>query len=135
MPVDDFMKQFWKLRSRGPSPKLSDSEVLTMETVGEFLSFGSDKAICDYFRTHWHACFPNLGCRTTFTRQASNLSYIKQKLWEHSARQTICIYLTVFRFRPVISRVFVEKIRSADREISDIAQPKTKKNSDSKDIY
>jgi hypothetical protein len=28
MPIDDFMKQFGKLRSRGSSPKLSYSEVL-----------------------------------------------------------------------------------------------------------
>jgi hypothetical protein len=68
--IDDFMKGIRKLRSRGPCPKLSDSEVLTMETVGEFLGFGSDKEIYDYFRTHWFSWFPNLGCRTTFSRQA-----------------------------------------------------------------
>jgi hypothetical protein len=43
--IDDFMKQIGKLRSHGPSPKLSDSKVLTMEIIGEFLGFGSDKAI------------------------------------------------------------------------------------------
>jgi hypothetical protein len=43
--IDDFMKQIGKLRSRSPSPKLSDSEVLTMEIVEEFLGFDSDKAI------------------------------------------------------------------------------------------
>jgi IS5 family transposase len=58
-----------------------------MEIVGEFNGFGSDKAIYDYFRTHWSAWFPNLGSRTTFTRQASNLSSIKQKLWEYVRKQ------------------------------------------------
>jgi hypothetical protein len=72
--IDDFMKGLGKLRDRGPSPKLSDSEVLTMETVGEFLGFGSDKAIYDYFKIHWSEWFPNLGCRTTFTRQSSKTS-------------------------------------------------------------
>jgi hypothetical protein len=85
--IDDFMKELWKLRSRGPFPKLSDSEVLTMETVGEFLGFGSDKAIYDYFKIHWAAWFPNLGSRTTFTRQASNLSSVKQKLLEYIRKQ------------------------------------------------
>jgi hypothetical protein len=85
--IDDFMKQIGKLRSWGPSPKLSDSEVLTMEIVGEFLRFGSDKAIYDYFRTHWQSWFPNLGSCTTFVRQVSNFSTIKQKLWEHMRKQ------------------------------------------------
>jgi hypothetical protein len=51
------------------------------------LGFGSDKAIYDYFKTHWSEWFPNLGCRTTFTRQASNLSSTKQKLWEYMQKQ------------------------------------------------
>lgn len=35
--VDDWLEGR-KLRQRGPAPKLSDSEVLTMEIVGEYLS-------------------------------------------------------------------------------------------------
>jgi hypothetical protein len=34
--VDDFMKDK-RLRQRGPEPTVSDSEVITMEIVGEFL--------------------------------------------------------------------------------------------------
>jgi hypothetical protein len=77
MSVDDFMKVVGKLRGRGPSPKLSDSEVLTMGIVVEFLGFGSDKAIYDYFRTHWLVLFPNLVYRTTFVRRFpdSDLQY------------------------------------------------------------
>ena len=41
-----------KLRSRGFQPELSDSEVITMEIVGEFLSYDTDKAIWTYFKTH-----------------------------------------------------------------------------------
>ena len=43
--VDDELKKVLKgknLRQRGPRPRLSDSEVLTMEIVGDF--FGKD---CD----------------------------------------------------------------------------------------
>ena len=79
--VDDFLEKAGKFRKRGPSPKLTGSEILTMEFVGEFLGFGSDKAIFDYFKNHWQPWFPKLGCRTTFTRQASNLCSIKEKLW------------------------------------------------------
>ena len=34
-----------KLRSRGFKPKLSDSEIITMEVVGEFLEIDTDKKI------------------------------------------------------------------------------------------
>ncbi len=44
--VDDLLEEILKehkLRQRGFSMKLSDSEVITMETVGEFLGFDQDK--------------------------------------------------------------------------------------------
>ena len=75
--VDDFLKTVPTLRKRGPSPQLSDCEVITMEIVGEFLGRGSDKEIYDYFRTHWLPWFPKMGCRTAFTRQLANLWGIK----------------------------------------------------------
>ena len=69
-----------KLRSRGPQPKLSDSEVITMEIVGESLGFDCDKSIHRYFRDHWQYLFPRLGDRTTFLRQAASLWKIKQEI-------------------------------------------------------
>lgn len=48
--VDDFLQTQPALRKRGPSPELSDAEVITMEIVGEFLGRGSDKEIYDYSR-------------------------------------------------------------------------------------
>ena len=39
-----------KVRTRGPAPVLADSEVLTMEVVGEFLGMDHDVAIYHYFR-------------------------------------------------------------------------------------
>jgi len=65
--VDDWLKG---KRLRGPQPKLSDSEVLTMEIVGEFLGLDTDKAIYQYFRRHWSDWFPALRMihRTTFAR-------------------------------------------------------------------
>ncbi len=37
--VDDFMKGK-RIRTRGPQPLLSDSEVITMEIIGSFLGIG-----------------------------------------------------------------------------------------------
>jgi hypothetical protein len=78
--VDDFLKTLPTLRKRGPSPQLTDAEVITMEIVGEFLGYGSDKEIYDYFRIHWMIWFPKIGCRTAFTRQLANLWNIKLHL-------------------------------------------------------
>lgn len=79
MPVEDFIITVFcwvskifeqefkdaKLRSRGFKPKLCDAEVITMEVVGEFLEIDTDKKIWLYFKNHWQAWFPALGCRTT----------------------------------------------------------------------
>ena len=88
-----------RIRRRGPAPKLSDSEVLTIEVVGEFLGLDTDRALHRYFRRHYGEWFPAL-CevhRTTFLRQAANLWAIKESLWRH--------LLDEIRFDPAISLV------------------------------
>ncbi len=79
--VDDRI-QGLRLRSRGPTPKLSDAEVLTIEIVGEFLGLDTDKGIHLFFRRHYADWFPALGevHRTTFARQAANLWRVKERL-------------------------------------------------------
>lgn len=81
--IDDWIHDIPR-RQRGPQPKLSDSEVLTMEIVGEFLGYDNDKSIVSYFATHWNDMFPDIASvhRTTFARQASNLWQVKHQLWQ-----------------------------------------------------
>ena len=81
--VDDRIKGR-RIRQRGPDPKLSDSEVLTIEIVGEFLGLDTDRALYRYFRRHYREWFPALGevHRTTFSRQAANLWKVKESLWQ-----------------------------------------------------
>jgi Transposase DDE domain len=82
--VDDNLKGRGRPRERGPQPKLCDSEVLTMEIVGEFLGIDTDKGIYLYFRRHYGDWFPAL-CeihRSTFARQAANLWKVKEGLWQ-----------------------------------------------------
>jgi hypothetical protein len=71
-----------RLRQRGPNPALADSEVLTIECVGEFFGIDTDKGLSEYFRRSWGDWFPALSRvhRTTFTRQAANLWAIKAQL-------------------------------------------------------
>lgn len=78
-----------RLRRRGPAPILADSEVLTMEVVGEFLGYDQDQAIFQYFRRYYRHFFPALGHihRTTFVRQAANLWALKDRLWQQLVAQ------------------------------------------------
>ena len=58
--IDDTMNDILhhrRLRQRGPKPSLSDSEVLTDEVVGEYLSLHQYKAIFDYFNATTHTSF------------------------------------------------------------------------------
>ena len=72
-----------RVRRRGPTPTLADSEVITMVTVGEFLSLDQDVAIYQYFRHHHPDFFPALSRvhRTTFARQAANLWAVTERVW------------------------------------------------------
>ena len=82
--VDDEMKAELKAqplpRRAGPKPRLSCSEVITMELVGEYLGYDTDKGIWEYFRRHYLSFFPSLASRSSFVRQAANLWAYKQRL-------------------------------------------------------
>ena len=91
--VDDLVRDLCRecrLRQRGPAPVLADSEVLTVEIVGEFLGLDTDRGLHAYFRRHFGHLFPGLRevHRTTFLRQAANLRAIKLALWRHLAAAT-----------------------------------------------
>jgi hypothetical protein len=71
-------------------PLLCDSEVLTIEVVGEYLGLDPDAAIFNYFRRHFRHFFPALASvhRTTFVRQAANLWRVKEVVWQRLIEQT-----------------------------------------------
>jgi hypothetical protein len=83
--IDDQMKDLGltRLRSRGPRrTRLADSEVITIELVGELRGIADDKALHAFFRRYHAAEFPALGRvhRTTFARQAANLCWAKRRV-------------------------------------------------------
>jgi hypothetical protein len=83
--IDDFVKKHFPartLRARGPLPHLCDSEVLTMELVGEMLRLETDSAIFRFFKRHYSHFFPHLSDRTLFLRQAANLWLLKKRIFE-----------------------------------------------------
>lgn len=90
--VDDALRRATpaRLRQRGPRPLLADSEVLTIEVVGEHLGLDRDSELFAYFRRHYGHFFPRLRevHRTTFARQAANLWKVKEALWQHLLPET-----------------------------------------------
>lgn len=92
--VDDTLRRVvpGRLRRRGPRPVLDDSEVLTVEVVGEYLGLDRDAELFAYFRRHYGHFFPALRAvhRTTFARQAANLWKVKEALWQRLLPETGC---------------------------------------------
>lgn len=89
--VDVELKKIIKkdpLRRRGMTPKLSDSEVITMDIVGEFLGKDTDTGIWRYFKEHWLEWFPGLGSRVNYAKQSANLWRIKQEIQAAFAEQS-----------------------------------------------
>lgn len=89
--IDDWLKTQPKVRQRGPNPTLSDSELLTIEVVGNWLGHATDKGLFLYFQRHYQDWFPALGHihRTTFVRQSANLWWVKTQLWRQLLRWTV----------------------------------------------
>jgi hypothetical protein len=89
--VDDQLQalNLGPLRQRGPTPKLADSEVITIELVGAFWKLGTDRDLFRHFRRYHTAEFPALAQvdRTTFTRQAANLWHVKQLIQQRLAQR------------------------------------------------
>ena len=88
--IDDFLKGK-QIRQRGVTPRLWDSEVLTMEVVGEFLGIDTDSGQYAYFRAHFGTFFPALlkVHRTTYVRQAANLWRIKEQLLSYVSNRVV----------------------------------------------
>jgi hypothetical protein len=89
---DDALRRAAPRRRRGPRPTMADSEVLTIEVVGEHLGMSRDAEVFSYFRHHYAHFFPTLSRvhRTTFVRQAANLWKVKEALWQRLLPDTGC---------------------------------------------
>jgi hypothetical protein len=76
-----------RLRRRGPAPALADSEVITIELVGELWKLDTDKDLFRFFRLYHRREFPALARlnRTTFARQAANLWAVKRLIQQRLA--------------------------------------------------
>lgn len=100
MPIDEFIIRIYlmvdeyyqkivtsKLRQGGFAPKLSDSEIITMEIVGEFLQMDTDVQIHQYFHEHWLTWFPTLCSSANFAKQCVNLLQVKTLIQQQVIKQ------------------------------------------------
>ena len=81
--IDELLKKQLennKLRKRGFNPALTDSEMITMEVISEFIGVDTDKGAWEYFCNHWLEWFPAIGSRSNFAKHAANLWVIKQNM-------------------------------------------------------
>jgi hypothetical protein len=77
--IEDAVRQILgetRLRSRGPTPALTDVEALTIEIFGETLGLNSDASIWRYACAHLRDWFPGLGTEWNFVRRCANLCWL-----------------------------------------------------------
>ena len=75
--IEDAVRQILgeaRLRSRGPTPALTDVEALTIEIFGETLGLNSDASIWRYACDHLRDWFPGLGTEWNFVRRCANVA-------------------------------------------------------------
>jgi hypothetical protein len=89
--IDDWFNG-WRVRQRGLTPLLHDSETLSIEVAGAFFGIDTDEGINGYFRRYYPDLFPRLvGVdRTMFARQAANLWNVNNSRSTCSARSPRC---------------------------------------------
>ena len=58
---------------RGPKPRLSDSEVLTLAVLAQWQPDRSERAFVRYAVRHWRSSFPGLLTQSAFNRRVRDL--------------------------------------------------------------
>ena len=82
-----FCHQHGPPRRAGFPPALSDSECLTLEVVGHYLGYGTQKQLYEQLPDRFGTWFPGLKDRVAFTRQSANLWQVKAWLHQHIVTQ------------------------------------------------
>lgn len=72
-----------KPRQAGPEPALTDAECLTIEIVGQFLGYQTQKQLYEQMHERFGCWFPELKDRPAFVRQSANLWQVKAWMQQH----------------------------------------------------
>jgi len=74
-------------RRAGFAPALSDSECLTVEIVGQYLGYITQKQLFEHMLDRFGSWFPGLRNREAFIRQSANLWQVKTWMHQHIVEQ------------------------------------------------
>lgn len=88
--VDDWYQDYgqYLLRGkRGAKPTFSDSEVLTLLLVMDFLPYPGETQFLGFIRANYQELFPDLLSQSQFNRRARGLRLVLEKLRQHWVRQ------------------------------------------------
>jgi hypothetical protein len=72
-----FCQIYGRPRRAGFSPALTDAECITIEIVGQFLGYATQKQLYEQMHDRFGAWFPALKDRAAFVRQSANLWQVK----------------------------------------------------------
>lgn len=91
--VDDFFKHYFQAsnvirRSHRHPPEFTDSEVVTIQIVGELLSVNSQRAWLNLVRKNWLFLFPKIPERSRFGRRLRKMLHILSLLQSNLGFQT-----------------------------------------------
>ena len=78
-----FCQQHGLPRRAGFPPALSDIECLTVELVGPYLGYTTQKQLYEQMHDRWNTWFPALRDRVAFGRQCANLWQVKAWMHHH----------------------------------------------------
>jgi len=65
-----------RLRHRGPAPRLTDSEVITLSLIGDTYFHGNEELMLSFVQQHYRALFPQLLSQGRFNRRRRALSAV-----------------------------------------------------------
>lgn len=88
--VDDWYElegKFLKANLSGSKPDMSDSEVLTMALMMDYLPFPGETQFLEFIRANYGKWFPDLLEQSQFNRRLRKLSYLLEKLRRSWLRQ------------------------------------------------
>lgn len=78
-----FCQTYGHPRRAGFSPGLSDSECLTIELVGHYLGYSTQKQLYEQMHDRWALWFPAFNDRVAFVRQCANVWHVKAWIHHH----------------------------------------------------
>ena len=91
--VDDFFQNYFQSsnvfrRGNNHNPKFTDSEVITVQLVGELLSIDSQRAWINMMHKNWRYLFPQLPERSRFGRRLRKMFFVLDLLQRHLCSST-----------------------------------------------